>query len=460
MTKCIICGKETETFLCEDCGTVTDLEELCKELIGYHLGCGEKPLWEELLSRENDKDALQNIVFAITEDLPSPERDYWRILSVCTRESNVYKARRQWFYEIFENIKLDIGLSDEKKKRLYGIALGAYCGDYDYESAEKVATFLSGEDELPWQCYFNLADYYTKTRRYDLADEVIAECLQLYQSDNDIFKRMQELAEENTKKLENALAGKPEYLPNPKENKEEIRKKYIDFLSSIGIDAFIPETNGRCKAAIPRDQYPPSLETRDTDFNCFVAFDLETTGRSSQIDSIIEIGAIKVIDGCIIESKEFCFQEFVCPLDHKKVSKNIEDLTGITNVEVYAARPIWEVLPDFMKFVGDSVLVGFNCIRFDCRFMERAGRYSNLIIQNKYFDVQRYANQFAEQLGIELKEISLQRLSEALGVENPCAHRALADAISTAKVYLELKKRQAMKPSISITELLNDLDNW
>ena len=133
------------------------------------------------------------------------------------------------------------------------------------------------------------------------------------------------------------------------------------------------------------------------------------------------------------------------PLNRKKVSEKIESLTGITNAEAYAARPIWEVLPDFMSFAGDSVLVGFNCISFDSRFMVRAGRYSNIIIENKYFDVMLYANQFKAELGIDAKRPSLNLLAEKLRIENPRAHRALADAITTAKVYLELKKRQLSK---------------
>ena len=143
----------------------------------------------------------------------------------------------------------------------------------------------------------------------------------------------------------------------------------------------------------------------------YIAFDLETTGRSSKIDSIIEIGAVKVVGGQIIESAEYTFQELVQPLDHKKVSTEITGLTGITNEEAYAARPIWEVLPDFMKFAGDAVLVGFNCMTFDSRFMIRAGRYSNWIIKNKYFDVMRYVDQFKEQLGIDARKVSISAIT-------------------------------------------------
>ena len=191
-----------------------------------------------------------------------------------------------------------------------------------------------------------------------------------------------------------------------------------------------------------------------------MAFDIETTGRSSKTDSIIEIGAIKVVGDRIVESERFTFQELVQPLDYKKVSPEIEALTGITNTEAYAARPVWEVLLEFMNFVGDSVLLGFNCIIFDSRFMARAGRYSNIVIENKYFDVMRFADSFKEKLGIDAKKASLQELADKLGIENPQAHRALADAITTAKVFLRLKELNGQDQPASIDDLLGDLDNW
>ena len=83
-----------------------------------------------------------------------------------------------------------------------------------------------------------------------------------------------------------------------------------------------------------------------------------------------------------------------------------------------------------MNFTGDSVLLGFNCIVFDSRFMVRVGRYSNIVIENKYSDVMRFAGQFKEKLGIGAPKVSLQELADKLGIENPRAHRALADAVT------------------------------
>ncbi len=186
---------------------------------------------------------------------------------------------------------------------------------------------------------------------------------------------------------------------------------------------------------------------------------METTGRNTKIDSIIEIGAIRVIGDKIVEAAEFTFQELTQPLDHKKVSAEITELTGITNEEAYAGRVIWEVFQDFAKFAGDDVLLGFNCMAFDSKFMVRAGRYSNLIINNKYFDVMRYAMQMKDKLGIS-KKPSLEELADKFGVENLQAHRALADAITTARVFLKLKELDDGAENSSVEEMLSDLDEW
>ena len=72
----------------------------------------------------------------------------------------------------------------------------------------------------------------------------------------------------------------------------------------------------------------------------------------------------------------------------------------------------------------------------------------------------RYALQFKERLGIDAKKASLEELSGKLDIENPRAHRALADAITTAKVFLKLKELDAGEESSSVENLLSDLDEW
>ena len=460
MAICIMCGKETASCLCDDCRAGTDPEKLCMDIITYRPGSGENLLWENMIGGMYNPNNFRNLVFFLSDVLPTPRKEFLRVLALAGESANIPKASRPWFYEIYEDLKDSCGLNEAEKNRLRGIAVGAYSMDYDYEKAENTASLLCTSEDIPWQAFCSLAEFYTNTRRYDFADELMEDARTRFGDVEAAVQAIQNRMEKNTAQRKKAETGKQEYLPNPRENKETARQKYIDFLAMIGIDAAMPASPAKVKNVIPRDQYPEPVETRESSFDTFVAFDLETTGRSPRIDSIIEIGAVKVMGGQIVETAEFIFQELVQPLDHKKVSSGITELTGITNEEAYAARPIWEVFPDFMRFAGDAVLLGFNCMQFDSRFMIRAGRYSNLIIHNKYFDVMRYAVSFKEQLGIDSQKASLETLADALDIENPRAHRALADAVTTAKIFLKLKEMESGDENISVDDLLADLEDW
>ena len=461
MTKCLNCGRETDYCLCEECRRTVDLEGLCQKIIGYRPGSGENPLWDETASGLVYVNDFRNVVFALAEVLPSPRKEYWKILSFSGEGPNVQKNNRPWLYEIYDRIRDLNGLDTYETNRIKGMVLGALFMDYRYEDADRLAAELLEEESLPMQAYYNLADFYSKTRRYDEADDAIGAAAGVYGRDQTsaVFEK---IAESNRKYREKEAQGKQQYMPNPKENKEEVRKAYIDYLASIGIEAEISVAStprSSIPKAIPRDQYPAPKEIRDADFDTFVAYDLETTGLSPKTDAIIEIGAVKVCGGEVVESGEFVFQEFVRPYK-RSVREDVTKLTGITKEDVREARQMWEVFPDFMKFAGDCVLVGYNNVKFDSRFLVRAGRYSNIIMQNPQFDVMKYADGFRNKLGITDEKLSLEILSKKLGIENPEAHRALADSITTARVYLRLKEMDKSEKTVAVDDLLSDLDNW
>lgn len=456
--KCLICGKENDTCLCDKCRAVTNIEKLCMNVISYVLGSGVNPVWESICGKLNRPGYFKNMAFALSADLPTPKREYIRVLSLTGDSANIQKNSRLWFYEVYASVRNDPMLSLWEKHCLDGIALGAYYMDYEYEAAEKIAQELSAAQEVPYQATCNIVEFYTATRRYDLAERIVTEALSQNIDDETAVTRLINVNDKNERQRLKADSGKQEYLPSPNENRDEARQKYITFLASIGIEATLPKPSLKA-TKIPKDQYPAPVEIREADFDSFVAFDLETTGFSD-IDSIIEIGAVRVVGGVVQETAEFTFQELVYPMDHKRVKPEITALTGITDAEVRKARPINEVLPDFMRFVGDDILLGFNCMSFDSRFMTRAGRYTNIIITNPYFDVMHYASEFKYKLGYLSSKVALGELAHTLNIENPRAHRALADAITTARVFLKLKEYDTAPESVSVDDLLSDLDEW
>lgn len=174
-------------------------------------------------------------------------------------------------------------------------------------------------------------------------------------------------------------------------------------------------------------------------YDTYIAYDFETTGLSARTESIIEIGAVKVIGGVETET----FQEFVLPYEGAVVSPFITELTGITPEDVAHARPIGEVLPDFLRFVDGLPMLGYNSIGFDHAFLQRAAALTGHKVRNEQFDVMLYAMQFQKLLGFGKPRVSLARLSERLDVVNPRAHRALADALTTSRSYLALRRLSA-----------------
>ncbi|KEI10395.1 DNA polymerase III PolC [Clostridium sp. K25] len=159
--------------------------------------------------------------------------------------------------------------------------------------------------------------------------------------------------------------------------------------------------------------------------NTFVVFDLETTGFSSEYDKIIEIGAVKIKNGNIIDS----FSTFVNP--EIKIPYNITELTSITNDDVKNADTIDNVLPKFMEFCKDSVLVAHNA-NFDMSFIRK--NCNDLSIDINYTIMDTVP--LAKFLFPELKRYKLNTIAKHLGVSLENHHRAVDDAKATADILL------------------------
>lgn len=156
----------------------------------------------------------------------------------------------------------------------------------------------------------------------------------------------------------------------------------------------------------------------------YVAFDLETTGLNERKDYIIEIGALKVVDGKVQER----FSQFVKPSE--SISPPITNLTGITNEMVAEARPTEEIIAAFIKFCGDSVLIGHN-IMFDYKFMKIYAKQYGYRFEHSGIDTLKIARKVHK----DMESKSLGALCEHYQIQNQAAHRAYYDALATAKLY-------------------------
>lgn len=162
--------------------------------------------------------------------------------------------------------------------------------------------------------------------------------------------------------------------------------------------------------------------------NSYVCFDLETTGLSPEKDEIIEIGAVKVEEGKVIDR----FSRFVKP--DNPISSVVTSLTGISNDMVADAGPTDRTIYDFLYFCEEYPVVGHN-LMFDYRFTYRYAKKYYMDFRKKGLDTLKIARKVLP----ELPSKSLENLCSHYGIVNTSAHRAYHDALATAKLYQTLK---------------------
>ncbi len=180
----------------------------------------------------------------------------------------------------------------------------------------------------------------------------------------------------------------------------------------------------------------------------YVVFDLETTGFSPVTDRIIEIGAVKIRDGEIVDR----FSTFVDP--GMIIPFRIEDLTGITNEMTAAAPGIETVLPEFLDFLGDAVAVAHNA-SFDMSFIKENMRRLSCpgADQIVYADTLAISRMLLPQIS----RYTLDHIARELDVSLDHHHRAVDDAECTAKIFLKLLDRLKSRQLHNLREVRDAL---
>lgn len=177
----------------------------------------------------------------------------------------------------------------------------------------------------------------------------------------------------------------------------------------------------------------------------YVVFDIETTGFSSKNDKIIEIGAVKLKDGEIVDS----FSTFVDP--KVNIPYKITELTSITQNMVNGQPTIDEVLPKFMEFVGNSVLVAHNAA-FDVGFIKKNLMDMGKTLKNPVMDTVP----LARYLYPDLKKVKLNLVAKHLGISLENHHRAVDDAKATAEILKFSFKKMKEEMDIHDVKTLNE----
>ena len=172
----------------------------------------------------------------------------------------------------------------------------------------------------------------------------------------------------------------------------------------------------------------------------FVVFDLETTGLNNQpamgrMDKIIEIGAVKIVGGEIAEK----FSTFVAC--DERLSREIVELTGITDSMLIGAPTIEQAIADFYKFTDGAYLVGHN-VTFDYRFVQYYGEQNGYMFDQRQFDTLTLAQDI---LRGKISNYKLNTVADYYGFTFN-HHRAFDDASVTAKIFIEFIKTKGKLP--------------
>ncbi|NPA33251.1 MAG: 3'-5' exonuclease [Aquificae bacterium] len=160
----------------------------------------------------------------------------------------------------------------------------------------------------------------------------------------------------------------------------------------------------------------------------FVVVDVETTGFDVERSEIIDIAAVRVEGGVITDK----FSSLVYPGDF--IPERIRRLTGITNAMLIGQPRMSEVLPRFLEFVKDDVVVG-HFVEQDVRFIDK---YTKLYYNKRFKNPTLCTLKLSRRLFPGLERYTLQSVARELGLSTDRAHRALKDALLTAEVFIRI----------------------
>lgn len=163
----------------------------------------------------------------------------------------------------------------------------------------------------------------------------------------------------------------------------------------------------------------------------YCAIDVETTGLEYQKDDIIEIAAVRIVNHQLSDQISMLIR-----ID-RKIPPEISRMTGITDEMVQQEGvPLWEAMEKFRNFIGSSPIVSHN-ISFDRSFISEASmRLGEPPLRNICKDTMTMAKRRID----DIRDYKLETIAEYYHIEVSQKHRALADCITTFRIYEKLNE--------------------
>lgn len=157
----------------------------------------------------------------------------------------------------------------------------------------------------------------------------------------------------------------------------------------------------------------------------FVSFDIETTGLDHESDYIVEVAAVRIKNGQIVEK----YQQYVNPNIH--MPADAQEINHITDEMLEGQPYIFEIIPNILDFFGTNIVVAHNAT-FDFRFLAMSCLRYRFKVPRKWFDTMDLKNVWPD-----VKNRKLSTFLEKAGIENQNAHSALGDAEALALLVIE-----------------------
>src|SRR5438876_1034410 len=182
----------------------------------------------------------------------------------------------------------------------------------------------------------------------------------------------------------------------------------------------------------------------DTALERYVTFDLETTDKDVEVCEVVEVGAVRVVGGEIVDR----FHSLVRP--YRPITPGATKVHGYTDGDVRNARPFAEVWPEFRAFIGDDVLIAHNGQHFDIPVLRRLAAGREGVDTLVFYDTLPLVRSLSRD-SAKLEDLALR-----FGIDAGRAHHALEDAVTLARVYRELERLRTVRARKAV--LVNLLD--
>ena len=373
--KCLCCGAEQNSYLCEDCRNAEVLDKVFHELVFFKAETCTSPYIAELVSQQTEKYAERAAIPSVLALFPVELSEFYTCRYSRITKDAAFEKQAVAFIRGHE-------LSDRKTQRILYDLLDSYLRN-DFVKPRRWCDLILTKDNLCCELYTSAGQYYAMVGEYDLADQILnkaaAYCSQpsymefLYLQKEKAMTSIQKLKDDTQR-----YRTKKPYWPTT----EERRRAVAMFYDEKGIQ--YPRIESK-PAKTPENEFAPIKECLDEHLKDYCTFWCSETFSLSSAKCIYEIGAAKIRAGEIVDS----FESYVRPWDAGSSARNTAAKEAGVPVEtIENALDVDLVIKNFFAFVGGDVLVSTGALGNQAKLLCRAARYAGMReIESEYFDL-------------------------------------------------------------------------